>query len=68
MQGILSTVAGTMVGKEMAVGDPLRYRCQPAGLLCRYRGVGESRMDIASMERHSRKRVPAVCTLGQEPA
>ena len=29
-------------------------------------GRWESRMDIASMERHSR-RVPAVCTLGQEP-
>jgi hypothetical protein len=31
----------------MSVCAPLRYRCQPAGLLCRYRGVWESRLDIA---------------------
>src|SRR6266702_3507168 len=51
----LCTVSGTAVGRGMSVGDPPRYRCQPAGLPCRYRGVGESRMARASIERHSRE-------------
>ena len=47
---------------------PCATVCQPAGLLCRYRGVWESRMDIASHGEAQPGRVPAVCTLGQEPA
>jgi hypothetical protein len=60
LQGVLGTVSGIVAGRGKFVCDSSRYRCQPAGLACRYRGVRESRMAIASIERHSRERAAAV--------